>query len=128
MRLHRSGISLLSALLLTVAGWLTAHAAEEVSVAGTWQMEVQTEQGTGSPKFVLEQNGETISGTYEGQLGQAPVKGTVKGNAVEMTYVVSGGGQELEVKYAGTIEGDTMKGTVSLGQLGEGTFTGKKQG
>jgi hypothetical protein len=29
--------------------------------------------------------------------------------------------------YAGTIEGATMKGTVKLAELGEGTWTGKRK-
>jgi hypothetical protein len=33
---------------------------------------------------------------------------------------------ELVVTYAGTVEGDSMKGKVSYGDMGEGTFTGKK--
>lgn len=127
MKVRRSYVGFASALMLGLAGWLSAHAADEANVTGTWQMEVQTAQGAGSPKFTLEQKGEDVTGTYAGQLGEAPVKGTVKGNAVELNYTVSGGGMELAVKYAGTVEGDTMKGTVSLGDLGEGTFTGKKQ-
>jgi hypothetical protein len=33
----------------------------------------------------------------------------------------------MEVKYNGTVEGAAMNGTVSMGQMGEGKFTGKKQ-
>jgi hypothetical protein len=43
-----------------------------------------------------------------------------------MTFKVSGQGQELVVVYTGTVEGETMKGKVSLGDFGDGTFTGKR--
>jgi hypothetical protein len=33
----------------------------------------------------------------------------------------------VKVTYTGTVENGTMKGKVTLGDLGEGTFTGKKQ-
>ena len=46
--------------------------------------------------------------------------------ALQLTYKVSGQGQELTITYVGTVEGDTIKGKVSLGELGEGTFTGKR--
>ena len=36
-------------------------------------------------------------------------------------------GQSFTVTYSGTVEKDTMKGKVTLGDLGEGTFTGKKK-
>jgi len=36
-------------------------------------------------------------------------------------------GQKLQIDYAGTVEDDTMKGKVKFGELGEGTFSGKKE-
>ena len=53
--------------------------------------------------------------------------GTVKGDEVTIEYKVEGQGGALAVKYSGKTDGKTMSGKVSLGQLGEGTFTGKKQ-
>jgi hypothetical protein len=41
---------------------------------------------------------------------------------------VNAQGADLSVTYQGTVAVDTMKGKVSLGDLGEGTFTGKKVG
>jgi hypothetical protein len=71
--------------------------------------------------------GEALSGSYKGQLGEAQVTGTVKGDEVTIEYKVEGQRQSLAVKYSGKTDGKTMSGNVSLGQLGEGTFTGKKQ-
>jgi hypothetical protein len=116
-------------MLVSVAalGALSLNAiAADANVAGTWTMTVETQAGTGNPVFTLAQNGSDVTGTYKGQLGEADVKGTVKGNAVELTYTINAQGMELKVVYSGTVEGDTMKGKVSLGDLGEGTFTGKK--
>lgn len=100
--------------------------AADANVTGTWTMNVEMSAGSGSPTFVLTQKGADLTGTYKGQLGEAPVTGTVKGNAVEMKYTLSAQGMELVVTYSGTVEGDTMKGKVSYGDMGEGTFTGKK--
>lgn len=100
--------------------------AADVDVTGTWNMTVETQAGSGSPTFDLKQEGDKVTGQYNGQLGQAAVTGTVKGNEVTLQYTVSGQGQELTVVYTGVVEGDTMKGKVTLGQFGEGTFTGKK--
>jgi hypothetical protein len=36
-------------------------------------------------------------------------------------------GTSLRVVYSGTVEGDSIKGTVSLGEAGEGTFTGSRK-
>jgi|HigsolmetaAR201D_1030396.scaffolds.fasta_scaffold05928_2 hypothetical protein len=100
--------------------------AADANVAGTWNMSVEMSMGSGNPTFELTQNGNQVTGTYKGQLGEAPVTGTVKGNEVELKYTLSAQGMELTVTYSGTVEGDTIKGKVSYGDMGEGTFTGKK--
>ena len=100
--------------------------AADADVTGTWNMNVETQAGPGTPVFTLKQTGKNVTGNYKGQLGEAPVTGTVNGNEVTLKYSISAQGQELTVTYTGTVEGATMKGKVSLGELGEGTFTGKK--
>src|SRR6266540_2019682 len=52
--------------------------------------------------------------------------GTVKSDKIEFSFKATGQ-VEGSVNYAGTTDGKTMKGKVSLAGLGEGTFTGKKQ-
>jgi hypothetical protein len=55
------------------------------------------------------------------------VTGTVKGNAVTIKFHVEAQGMEMEVSYVGTVDGAAMSGTVTLGDFGEGKFTGKKK-
>ena len=102
--------------------------AADANVAGEWDFTVETQAGTGSPHFSLKQDGTAVTGTYKGQLGEAPVTGTVKGNELTLNFKVSAQGAELAITYSGTVEGDSIKGKVSLGEMGEGTFTGKKAG
>jgi hypothetical protein len=113
--------------LLAIAAFTAAQFASAADVTGTWIMAVETSAGSGSPTFILVQKGEALSGSYKGQLGEAQVAGTVKGDQVTIEYTVGGQGQSLAVKYSGKTDGKTMSGKVSLGQLGEGTFTGTKQ-
>jgi hypothetical protein len=40
---------------------------------------------------------------------------------------VNAQGADLQIDYVGTVDGDAMKGSVSLGDMGEGSFTGKRQ-
>jgi hypothetical protein len=115
------------AALLAVAAFTVAQVAAAADVTGTWIMAVETGAGSGSPTFILVQKGEALSGSYKGQLGEAQVTGTVKGDDVTIEYKVDGQAGSLAVKYTGKTDGKTMSGKVSLGQLGEGTFTGTKQ-
>jgi hypothetical protein len=114
--------------MLASAALAGAALAADANVAGEWDFTVETQAGTGSPHFSLKQDGTAVTGTYKGQLGEAPVTGTVKGNELTLNFKVSAQGADLAITYSGTVEGDTIKGKVSLGDMGEGTFTGKKAG
>jgi hypothetical protein len=98
-----------------------------VDVTGTWTMAVETAAGSGTPTIVLKQAGETLTGHYSGQLGETDLTGTAKGSAVEFGFDISVQGTALHVTYAGTVDATSMRGAVKLGDLGEGTFTGKKK-
>ena len=93
-------------------------------IAGTWDMNVQSSVGNGTPVMILKQENDTlITGTYNGQLGEAPIKGVIKGTDVVLEFTASGN----LIRYAGVVDGDNMKGKVTLGTLGEGTFTGRRR-
>jgi hypothetical protein len=105
----------------------TSAIAADANVTGEWDLTVESPAGTGTPHFSLKQDGASISGTYKGALGEAPVTGSVKGNAVVIQFRVEAQGMEMDVIYKGTVDGAAMSGTVTLGDFGEGKFTGKKK-
>ena len=102
-------------------------AQSKVDVTGTWSFQVETDAGTGTPTMTFKQEGEKLSGHYSGQLGEAPLAGTLKGDAIEFTIDVSFQGNDLHIVYSGTVEKDSMKGKVKLADFGDGTFTAKKK-
>jgi hypothetical protein len=113
--------------LFAVVALGVAQLASAADVTGTWNMTVETSSGNGTPTLVLVQKGEAITGNYKGQLGEADVSGTIKGDDISLIYKVDAQGQSLTVTYAGKVAGNSMSGKVSLGQFGEGTFKGSKQ-
>lgn len=102
-------------------------ATSALDVSGTWALDVATGAGAGSPTITLVQKGEGLTGRYAGQLGEAPLTGTLKGTAITFQFPVDVQGTSLTVVYTGTVEKDTMRGTVKLGEAGEGTFTGSRK-
>jgi hypothetical protein len=97
-------------------------------VAGAWALTVETGQGTGTPSVTFKQDGEKLTGLYSSQVfGEQQVTGSIKGNAITFSFTGSAQGTTVTVTYSGTVEKDTMKGKVILGDLGEGTFTGKRK-
>jgi hypothetical protein len=96
-------------------------------VSGTWSFQVEFSGGTGTPTMTFKQDGEKLMGHYSGQLGEAPLTGTIKGNAIEFAIDVDVQGTAAHIVYSGTVDKDSMKGTVKLAEFGEGTFTAKKK-
>lgn len=119
------------ALCLGFPALLLAHTAPQdkpADVSGKWALAVQTEAGTGTPSVELKQDGEALTGSYSSEVfGEQKVTGTIKGNAVTFGFTTTFEGNALTVTYSGTADASTMKGKVTIGDLGEGTFTGKKQ-
>lgn len=122
-------MSLNSAIILTLVVLLgSAHVvAQGVNVTGEWAFNVTTDQGGGTPTITFKQDGEKLSGTYNGQLGKADLTGTVKGNAIQFSFTVDMQGQQAPVNYKGTVEKDTMKGTLDIAGMVNGTFTATKK-
>ncbi len=110
---------------------LFAHVAAQdkpIDVSGSWALTVETAGGTGSPSVDLKQDGETLTGNYSSQVfGEQKVTGTIKGNAITFGFTTTFEGSSVTVTYSGTADASTMKGKVTVGDLGEGTFTGKKR-
>jgi hypothetical protein len=118
-------VAAITAMFLVIASPTTAHAADNANVAGTWNLQVETPNGTGTPTVVLKQDGANLTGTYKGRMGENELKGTIDGNNIKWSVTFHPQGGEMSIEYKGTVDGDTMKGTVSS-PMGEATFTGKK--
>ncbi|HYU78636.1 MAG TPA: hypothetical protein VEK56_06605 [Vicinamibacterales bacterium] len=112
--------------------WLAATlvvsvAAQATNVTGKWIFDVQTDAGSGTPTVVFKQEGEKLTGHYTGQLGDTDFAGTVKGNEITFSFKGETQGTNFTVTYTGIVEKDTIKGSVDIGGLASGTFTGKRQ-
>lgn len=118
----------LVALVAAVALLAPAHlGGQGTNVTGEWAFTVQTDQGGGTPAITFKQDGETLTGKYNGQLGTADLTGTLKGNDITFNFTIDVQGQAAPVTYKGTVEKNTMKGTMDIGGMVSGTFTATKK-
>jgi len=117
------------AVVIAVIGLLASAQvlAQATNVTGEWLFNVTTDQGGGTPTLSFKQDGEKLTGKYQGQLGAADLTGTVKGNAIKFTFTIDVQGQQAPVTYEGTVEKNTMKGKLDIGGMVNGTFTGTKK-
>jgi hypothetical protein len=111
-------------LLVLLSFMLCAFTLAAADISGTWSAKVELDAGSGTASFVLKQDGDHLSGSYSGALGEAKVTGSVKGDDVEWTFETEDAGK---VVYKGKLEGASkIKGTAEYGQIGKGTFTAEK--
>jgi len=115
--IHRSAIALL---VLTPVVLVSAAPA---NIAGPWQFTVELAVGTGRPLVTFTQDGEKITGTYEGRYGKSNLEGTVKENHVEFTVTVVAEGTTVSGAFSGTYENDRMSGEVDYEGAGDGIWT-----
>lgn len=115
--------------VLTFSVAASAVQSAKVDVSGAWIFTVESAAGSSTPAVIFKQDGEKLTGSYSSQLmGEAKLSGTVKGEAIEFVVSSNVQGVQIELKYTGTIEGqDSMKGKLSAGEFGDGTFTAKRK-
>jgi len=124
----KSIIRVLVLAVLAVGLLVPAHlGAQAANITGEWAFNVQTDQGGGTPAITFKQDGEQLTGKYVGQLGNADLTGTLKGNAIHFTFTLDVQGQQAPVTYDGTVEKNTMKGKLDIGGMVNGTFTATKK-
>ncbi|HEY7182079.1 MAG TPA: hypothetical protein VIC84_11700 [Blastocatellia bacterium] len=121
---------IIAAITIITAAFMLAvltAGAQSTNVSGNWKLTLETPNGPANPSLVLKQDGEKLTGTYKGRFGESPLEGAVKGKDIKFTVKVNAQGQEIVLEYAAAVEGDTMKGKVKFGDMGEADFSGKKE-
>jgi hypothetical protein len=106
---------------------LVAQMAMATDLTGTWTTSVQSQAGKTSSILILVQKGETVNGTYKGELGEAPLSGSVKGNEVTLAFQTEAQGVPIAVTYTATVTEDAMSGKVFVAGFGEGTFSAVRE-
>lgn len=100
-----------------------------VNVTGNWTMTLEMSMGTANPSLVLKQDGEKLTGTYTGRYGTFDLLGSVKERAIQFTFNMTAEGQTVAMAFAGEVaeDGQTMKGTAQLDEMGDATWSAKKE-
>jgi hypothetical protein len=98
------------------------------TVTGKWNVTLEMQTGTASPTLDLTQQGEKLTGVYEGRYGKFPLNGTVKAGKIEFAFKMNAEGTDVVMTYTGAVAADflTMKGVAQLDQMGEANWTAKR--
>jgi imidazolonepropionase-like amidohydrolase len=107
-----------------------ARAAGAVVASGTWTLNINLGEGEMAATLTLQQEGERLSGSLQGELGSAQIGNASVGAAgdIRFTAPIQLGGQTSEATFTGTISGDQMRGSVQIVGRSPGSFTGTRPG
>jgi hypothetical protein len=96
--------------------------------AGTWNIALNTPLGQQNITLKVVQDGNAISGTASSPMGdQDFTGGTVDGDRISLAMDITQP-MPMTVTFDGTIDGDAVNGTATLGAFGSSTFTGTRVG
>jgi len=96
-------------------------------VTGEWAITITFIAGTGHHTAIIEQDGGKLTGTYKGEILEGGLRGTVTENTIDFTGSLRHESTGVRFHYTGTIEGDTMKGTVEMGEYWSAEWTAKRK-
>jgi hypothetical protein len=116
--------------LFAVIGVVVTRAnAPAVDISGTWVFSVDLDSGGhGDPTFVFKQDKETLTGSYDGPLGQYQVAGTIKENKAVFSFEFTNDGESHKATYTGAIESAAkMSGTMEITNGPKGKWTATKK-
>lgn len=118
-------IIIFSAALLLLVGSALAQ-----DVSGEWEITSEGRQGPQTQTITIEQDGEKITVTMEGRMGEMTGEGTIKDNKIEWKITRTMRDMEMTTTYTGTVEGNTMSGKSEMGmgeRVRESEWTAKKK-
>ncbi len=120
------------AALLTVAltmGAVLALAQDTppANVAGEWTLSLSFVAGTAEHTAVITQEGDKLTGTYKGTRLEGPLSGRVSGDTVELYGRLRNESTDVTFHYTGKVAGETISGTVDMGEYWTAAFTAKKK-
>jgi len=125
-------IGVLSCIASLAGGWILGQEKQPekkaVDLSGVWDMSVDTQNGVSTPVLKLKQQGEALTGEYEGRMGTGQVSGTLKGDQVDFQVTRSMDGNIFVVRYVGqVVDPDKMMGEADLGDYGNATWSAKRR-
>src|SRR5262245_23663811 len=117
----RTRLAMLALGLLT-----TAPAFAQTSVAGDWDVTINSPQGASSSKVTFKQDANKLDGTIKGVAGETAIAGTLDGDDMKVAFTINFQGMPFEIKLNGKVAGDSITGKADFGGFAEGDWTAKR--
>ena len=98
----------------------------QTDVDGNWRVEFAVPTGEIAVNMTINQSGSRLSGRVINEDGEFPLKGTIEGDQIVVSWTVPEQGEQMEIVMKGTVAGETIDGTARLGNVGEGSLSARR--
>jgi seryl-tRNA(Sec) selenium transferase len=93
------------------------------NIAGQWEVSVAFFSSKSNHSFFLEQDGNWLQGTHQGDFSVQELTGTIEGGQVKFRSMARRPGDHITYLFSGVLNGDEIKGSIYLGEYRTATFT-----
>jgi len=100
-----------------------------VDVTGEWEVEIEFAASRGTHRLFLRQKEHALDGSHRGDFVERALTGTIDGADVEIrsTQTEREDGNSLRYTFTGTVAGDTMSGSLDMGEYLDGRWTARRR-
>jgi hypothetical protein len=100
----------------------TAQPTAPPAVTGEWAARVTAPRGVLEYTMYLQQEGPRVTGYFQSEYGEIPLKGTIKDATLSLAWTLPDAKGPIEVTMTGTVNGDAIDGEATLAKVGKGSF------
>jgi hypothetical protein len=94
-----------------------------MSADGTWKVTINSPMGVQQGTLNVKTEGNTFTGSFDGQMGKQDVSGTVDGDKLSWKTNITSP-MPLELTFNITVSGDSLSGAVQAGAFGSSPVSG----
>jgi hypothetical protein len=112
--------------IVALALLVAAPAFAQTTIAGDWDLTINSPQGANTTKVTFKQDGEKVDGLFKSPAGELPFTGTLTGDDLKFTFTIQFQGQPLEIAMTGKVAGGEMTGKANFGGMIDGDWSAKR--
>lgn len=98
----------------------------KVDVSGSWDVEMEFFSGKSKHLFFLEQDGNWVKGNHQSDFSTQEIAGMIEGDELKLRSHYQIPGDSIYYWFSGTVKGNTIDGSVFLGEYLTAKFTAKR--
>lgn len=109
-----------------VADATQAPADQAIDVTGEWKATIAAPRGALEYTMYLKQEGPRVTGYFQSEYGEIPLRGSIKGDAITLSWTLPDAREPIDCSMAGSVKADAISGEATLAKVGKGSFQAER--